>query len=102
MDVDRYLQNKNVVEYLIRCVVYNGPCDQIGQEIKRELLLRKKTFCGQSISVVISINHYAYFRGLAGDRTIKVPRLFYRSKKTVWKTSCSHSEELSAGKEILN
>jgi hypothetical protein len=37
VNVDNYLKNPKVVEFHIRCLVYNGPCDKIGSEIKRLL-----------------------------------------------------------------
>ncbi|OXA62116.1 ejaculatory bulb-specific protein 3 [Folsomia candida] len=35
INVDTYLQNRRLVEYHVSCLVYNGPCDKIGNEIKR-------------------------------------------------------------------
>jgi hypothetical protein len=37
VNVDNYLKNPKLIEYHIRCLVYDGPCDKIGQEIKRLL-----------------------------------------------------------------
>ncbi|OXA49240.1 ejaculatory bulb-specific protein 3 [Folsomia candida] len=35
INVDTYLQNRRLVEYHINCLLYSGPCDKIGNEIKR-------------------------------------------------------------------
>ena len=37
VDVENIIGNPKAVEYHINCVIYNGPCDKIGAEVKRLL-----------------------------------------------------------------
>jgi len=45
INFEQYLRNERAMNFQLKCIIYNGPCDTIGKFIKRNIPIYLKTVC---------------------------------------------------------